>query len=229
VLSIGLYSEAEHLAIALCPEHLPEIHLRHAMSLEDQESFEEASQAFIKAGKGPFYKTLSLKRYVGKPQEAIEMFIHCQDWTRALAIAEKYIPTSVVEIYSLEAQSLAEKEDYHAAEELFLKARVPTSAVEMYLSTGSNDDDALRVAEMYVPSKLQDVHLHIANRMETKPIPQTSDLSGLERNHAVLQVMKKAESLEKGCDFQDAMELYLSIDTDTIKDHAVLQKVNLSC
>lgn len=195
------------------------------MSLEDQGSFEEASQAFIKAGRGPFLQTLLLSNDIGKPQEAIEMFIHCQDWIRALAIAEKYIPTSVVEIYSLEAQSLAEKGDYHAAEELFLKARVPTSAVEMYLNTGSNDGDALRVAEMYVPSKLQDVHLHIASRMETKPIPQTSDFHGLERNHAVLQLMKKAEAFEKGCDFQGAMELYLSIDTDSIKDHTLLEKV----
>eukprot|EP00210_Caulerpa_lentillifera_P003637 g3472.t1 len=207
-LQNGLYSDAESLANSFCPDLLPEIHLRYAMHLEDEGFFDEASECFIKAG---------------KPQEALDMFVHSQEWDKALTIAEKYTPTSVVEIYSLQAQSMAEKGDLYAAEELFLKARSPVSAVEAYLEAGLNEE-ALRVAEMYVPSKLQSVHLHIANHMDKTAVDKMSRNQIFDTNYATLQIMNKAESLEKGCDFQGAMELYLSLDVETTKDHTLLQK-----
>jgi intraflagellar transport protein 172 len=51
---------------------LPEVHLKFALHLEDENRLKEAEEEFIKAN---------------KPQEAINMYEHKQDWHSALQVA----------------------------------------------------------------------------------------------------------------------------------------------
>ena len=59
------------------------MHLKHALYLEDEEKFEEAKDEFIQAG---------------KPREAIDMFIHQQDWVSATRVAEIYEPAALPDV-----------------------------------------------------------------------------------------------------------------------------------
>ena len=56
-----LVTTSLQLANACCPAKLPDIHLKHALFLEDEERFLEAETEFVLAG---------------KPREAIDMFLH---------------------------------------------------------------------------------------------------------------------------------------------------------
>jgi hypothetical protein len=53
------------------------------MYLEDEGRFKEAEDEFVKAG---------------KPKEAIDMYVHQQDWTAAMRVAESADPTSISDI-----------------------------------------------------------------------------------------------------------------------------------
>ena len=53
------------------------------MFLEDEGRFAEAEAEFIQAS---------------KPREAVDMYIHNQDWDSAMRIAEQYDPQAVSEV-----------------------------------------------------------------------------------------------------------------------------------
>jgi len=60
-----------------------QVHLKYAMWLEDEGRFKEAEAEFLKAD---------------KPKEAIDMYVHQQDWAAALHIAEGFDPASIGDI-----------------------------------------------------------------------------------------------------------------------------------
>ena len=64
--------------------------MKHALYLEDEEKFEEAKDEFIQAG---------------KPREAIDMFIHQQDWNSATRVAESYEPAALPDVLVAQARS----------------------------------------------------------------------------------------------------------------------------
>ena len=53
------------------------------MYLEDEGRFKEAEEEFVKAD---------------KPKEAIDMYIHQQDWGAATRVAEAYDPTAMGDV-----------------------------------------------------------------------------------------------------------------------------------
>lgn len=57
--------------------------LKYAMFLEDEGRFRDAEDAFIK---------------VGKPREAIDMYMHQQDWTAALRVADLCDPATISDV-----------------------------------------------------------------------------------------------------------------------------------
>ena len=62
---------------------LPDVHLKFALHLEDDNRFKEAEEEFIKAN---------------KPQEAINMYEHKGDWHSAIQVARQYHPESVTRV-----------------------------------------------------------------------------------------------------------------------------------
>ena len=96
------------------PKKLPEVHLKHALFLEDEERFKEAEEEFIKAS---------------KPKEAIDMYIHQQDWANASRVGEQYDPASVPDVYVAQARVLVGRKEYQRAEGLFISASKPELAL----------------------------------------------------------------------------------------------------
>lgn len=77
------FEHAFALARASHKEALPEVHLKYALFLEDEGRFREAETEFISAR---------------KPKEAVEMYIHQEDWTAAMRVAEQYDPASISDV-----------------------------------------------------------------------------------------------------------------------------------
>ena len=62
---------------------LTDIHLKHALFLEDEGKFDEAEEEFVAAG---------------KPKEAVLMHVHQQKWDSAQRVAEMHCPESVADV-----------------------------------------------------------------------------------------------------------------------------------
>merc|ERR550514_1370388 len=70
----GNFDHAFQLASHSSAKHkIPDIHLKRALALEDDEQFKQAEEEFLKAS---------------KPKEAIDMYVHQRDWTSAMRVAE---------------------------------------------------------------------------------------------------------------------------------------------
>jgi intraflagellar transport protein 172 len=78
------FEQAFRLAENHAKYKLPEVHLKYALHLEDEDRIKEAEEEFIKAN---------------KPQEAINMYEHKQDWHNALQVARQYHPESVTKVF----------------------------------------------------------------------------------------------------------------------------------
>ncbi len=74
-----------------------QVHLKYAMFLEDEGKFPGAEAEFIAAG---------------KPKEAVDMYMHNQDWESAIRVAEQFDPTSISEILIAQARSMAERKQF---------------------------------------------------------------------------------------------------------------------
>ena len=117
----GAFDMAFELAAQNMPKKLADIHLKHALFLEDDERFKEAEEEFIKAN---------------KPKEAIDMYVHQQDWVSAIRVAENYEPAAVPDVYIAQARVKADASDHKAAEELYILAARPELALVMYQVIG---------------------------------------------------------------------------------------------
>jgi intraflagellar transport protein 172 len=135
------YELAFQLARLSLPSKLPDVHLKHALFLEDEENFEEAEREFIRAE---------------KPREAVDMYVHNKDWQNALRVAELHDPESISEVFVAQARSCMEDQNVKRAEELFITAKRPELALEMYQSLGLWKE-ALQLAQYHLPHKVDEV------------------------------------------------------------------------
>ena len=111
------FDEAFKLAEGHAKYKLPEVHLKFALHLEDENRFKEAEEEFIKAN---------------KPKEAINMYEHKQDWNSALQVARQYHPESVTKVFLNQAKFQLERRDFGKAEQCFINAKEPEKAINMY-------------------------------------------------------------------------------------------------
>ncbi|GMH45662.1 hypothetical protein BSKO_13619 [Bryopsis sp. KO-2023] len=197
----GAFSHAFQLARSCAKHKLPDIHLKYAMYLEDEGRFKEAEDEFINAD---------------KPREAIDMYLHNEDWEAGMAVAEQYDPTSISDILVAQAQTASRCKQFSLAESLYIKAKRPELALKMYRDSHCWRD-ALRVAEDYLPSKVQEIHLEVASNMNSY------DDGGDEG--APDATMAKAKAFERGHDYARAIETYLSLTTDNCMNYDALQKL----
>ena len=84
------FEDAFALAEAHARYKLPDVHLKKALHLEDDNRFKEAEEEFIKAN---------------KPQEAINMYEHKGDWHSAIQVARQFHPESVQRVQIKQAMS----------------------------------------------------------------------------------------------------------------------------
>jgi len=135
------FDHAFELARMACPNQLRNVHLKHALHLEDEERYKEAEVEFIRAS---------------KPREAIDMYVHQQAWHDAIEVATKHDPSAMLEVHFAHARAEAGARHYQHAEELFLLAGKPEHALAMYREAGLVQK-ATAFARQHVPHKLTDL------------------------------------------------------------------------
>ncbi|WIA40104.1 hypothetical protein OEZ86_013511 [Tetradesmus obliquus] len=217
----GAFPHAFQLAQVVAKAKLPDVHLKYAMFLEDSGRFQEAEGEFLNAG---------------KPREAIDMYLHNQDWDAAMRVAEQSDPTAVMDILAAQASAAAAAQQFPLAESLYLKAKRPEGALAMYRQAGQWQQ-ALRLAEAYLPGKIQaspaagrspltsstmhescrilkcsEIHLEMASSM-----PAVAG-GGLEA------AVARAQAYERGNDFARAIEAYLSLSPADTNNMDALQQ-----
>ncbi len=84
------------------------------------------------------------------------MYVHNQDWASAARVANEHDPESVNDVLLGQARIAFGEKDFQLAESLLLRAQRPDMAVRAYRETG-HWEDALRVAQAYLPSKVQEL------------------------------------------------------------------------
>ncbi|KAI8903741.1 hypothetical protein EDD86DRAFT_195465 [Gorgonomyces haynaldii] len=175
---------------------IEEIHYKHAMFLEDEGKYKEAQDAFILAG---------------KPREAILMFIHNEDWDKALQVAEKYEPGSVVDVLIGQAKILFSKNEFSKAEGLLLRAQRPEVAIKMYKES-RNWKEAIRFAKQYLPAKVGEVH------------KEYDEYLAGEADSGKDHILMTARQFEQQHDYPRAIDMYLKLNISHSNDLDFLQE-----
>lgn len=175
---------------------LPEIHLKHAMYLEDEGKFREAEAAFITANKA---------------KEAVLMYVHNQDWDSAQRVAEQHDPDSVSDVLIGQARQAFEQKEYQKAESFLLRAQRPEIAIRYY-KDADMWQDALRVCKEYVPHKLT----ALQDQYDQQVMEQST--RGMET------LSKQAKQWEASGEYERAVECYLKFDQTITSDVNTLEK-----
>ena len=196
---LGNFEHAMDVAKKHKPEKVNDVQLKRALYLEDEGMFTDAEDAFVEAG---------------KPREAIDMYIHQKDWTSARRVAENSDPSSIPDVLVAEANSYSQKGEYNNAESLYVDARKPELAVEMYI-TMKKYSDAVRVAKRHLPHKVKDVNARIQR------ITQSSG----EEQQSLQELVNQARLWEDNEDWNLAIDVYLSIGKQHTQDPNMLCKI----
>uniref|UniRef100_A0A3B4Z6I6 Intraflagellar transport protein 172 homolog n=1 Tax=Stegastes partitus TaxID=144197 RepID=A0A3B4Z6I6_9TELE len=175
------------LARLSCKEKIPEIHLKHAIYLEDEGKFPEAEVEFIKAG---------------KPKEAVFMYVHNKDWANAQRVAEGHDPESVSEVLVGQAKFCFEQKDFQKSEAFLLRAQRPELAVKYY-KDADMWSDAMRICKEYLPNKLSMLQEEYESETSKKGI------------RGVEGILEQAREWEQSGEYSRAVECYLKVKDDT--------------
>ncbi|KAJ9466254.1 Intraflagellar transport protein 172 [Diplonema papillatum] len=143
-----LFDTAFDLASRAMPSMIPQVHLKHALYLEDEGHFKAAEDEFIKAS---------------KPKEAIEMYIHTHMWPDAMRVATAYEQSCIPEVLIAEAKFAFERKDYSHAERFLLEANEPAMLVNLYKEAGMHSE-ARRIAQEHAQHLLQSINLDEGKR-----------------------------------------------------------------
>lgn len=138
----GAFDLATDLATQLLPKKLPDVYLKYALLLEDDEKYDQAEEQFLRAG---------------KPKEAIEMFIHVSDWKSALRVAENHDSSAIPTVYVAHATERVAAKAYGEAEDLYLAASKPEQALAMY-QDAEMWQDAIRIAQKHLPHRTAELN-----------------------------------------------------------------------
>jgi len=204
----GSFAFAFELAKASCKTKIPEVHVKHAMYLEDEGQFKEAEEEFIKGN---------------KPKEAIDMYIHMRDWPSAMNLAENYETRCIPDVLAAQGKECIEKREFSKAEQLFLRARKPELAVNMYRDA---DDmkSALRVAKDHAPQLVPSLE----NAKRTGAAPGAG---GMQQHIPELGAARsgdptaEARMYEAQGEWSRAIDAYLTISKDDTGDLDYLEQV----
>eukprot|EP01059_Diplonema_ambulator_P008871 TRINITY_DN18639_c0_g1_i5.p1 TRINITY_DN18639_c0_g1~~TRINITY_DN18639_c0_g1_i5.p1 ORF type:complete len:1382 (+),score=614.47 TRINITY_DN18639_c0_g1_i5:304-4146(+) len=150
-----LFDTAFELAQKGMPSLVPQVHLKHALYLEDEGHFKEAEEEFIKAG---------------RPKEAIEMYIHTHMWPDAMRVAGAYDQSSIRDVLIAEAKFAFERGDYVHAQRFFLEANEPEMLVALF-KDAAMFQDARRIAQEHCPHLIQQIDLDEGKKAaDTSPV-----------------------------------------------------------
>ena len=193
----GAFEQAFSLAKTSMKQKLPDVHLKHAMFLEDEGRFKEAEEEFINAR---------------KPKEAIDMYVHQQDWTNALRIADNHEQSARGEVLLAQARAAVEKREFRAAEQHFVDAGKSELAIKMY-KDARLIDDAMRVAKIHDPALVYELQQDKARGLAAPDPGADTDL------------MAPGRMWEESGEFSKAIDAYLKVRAQDTHDHDLLEEV----
>ena len=127
-----------------------------------------------------------------KPKEAIDMYVHQQDWANATRVAETSEPASMPEVLAAQGRALIERSEFTKAEALFVKAKKPELAVKAYKEAG-RWNDATRIAREFLPHKVGELMAE-----------HNAYMSGASAPGGEHQLMMAGRELEEGREFSKA-------------------------
>lgn len=182
------FDHAFDLARTCLTKKVPEVHLKKALHLEDEERFKEAEDEFVKAG---------------KPKEAIDMWLHQEDWMEAMRVAETFEPAAIPDVFVAQGNWAAQKTehkqpDFKTAEKLYVNAKKPEKALKMY-TDAKMWQDAIRFAKTHLPHKS-----HAVNTLRQRDAAFASS-SGDDSEY-----LSAAQSWEDMGDYDRAIDAYLN-------------------
>ncbi|RUS80517.1 hypothetical protein EGW08_011738 [Elysia chlorotica] len=184
-------------------EKLPDVHLKHAMYLEDEGKFNEAEQEFVQAN---------------RPKEAVLMYVHNQDWDSAQRVAEAHDADSVADVLVGQARFAFEEKDFARAESYLLRAQRPELAIKFYKDSGMWQD-ALRVCKEYLPHKLQ----QLQDEYDREAVDRSG--SGVQGGGGGAEALvRQAREWEASGEHQRAVECYLKVTPDMVPDSKIVEK-----
>lgn len=190
------FDHAFELARSCLKKKVPEVHLKHALFLEDEERFKEAEEEFISAG---------------KPKEAIDMYLHQQDWNNAMRVAEQFDPSNIGDVLVAQGSAALERKDYQRAEGLFVNAKKPEKALRMY-QDARMWNDAVRVAKIHLPHKLHAVNMARQRAAEND--------GGSKDDY-----LASARMWEDTGDYARAIDAYLNITSEHVQSKQTLGEI----
>jgi intraflagellar transport protein 172 len=176
------FDEAFKLANNHAKYKLPEVHIKYALHLEDENRLKEAEEEFIKAN---------------KPEEAISMYEHKTDWHSALQVARQYAPDRVAKVFFNQARYHLDRREYSKAEMSYINAKDPEKAIDMY-QEAKMYGEALRVANKHAPHLVHKINENYSRG------PNVASQSGEE-------ILQSAKMWESSRDWQKAIDRYLEI------------------
>jgi len=191
---------------------LGEVHLKYALYLEDEGRFGEAETHFVKAE---------------KPKEAIDMFVHQQDWDAAMRVAENHDPSSIAEVICAEAKVAGQGGDWVRAETLFLKAKKPDQAIKMF-KEASMWDDAIRMAEDFMPHKVPELHAELAASMKEQAAGGDGRPGAGGQGKSIVSnpsdILAKGKELQKDREYSRAIDTFLLLTQDSTSNLDMLEE-----
>jgi len=193
------FQHAFDLAQHSAKHKLPDIHLKKALTLEDDEQFKLAEDEFILAG---------------KPKEAIDMYVHQRDWTSAMRIAEAYCRDGMKDVMVHHAKDLVDQGNLEGAENLFVQAGKPEMAVQAY-SAKRQVNEAIRVCKKHCPHMLGDV----VDSYDQAPGGGPAPMQSLD------EVLDAAKIYEETGNYSRAIDTYLSVDDSSSANGDRLEEV----
>lgn len=190
------FEEAFKLASEHAKYKMPEVHLKYALHLEDENRYKEAEEEFIKAN---------------RPQEAISMYEHKSDWHSALQVARQYLPESVNKVFLSQARFYLERRDYAKAEQCFINAKEPEKAINVYQEARMYGE-ALRVANKHAPHLVHQINENYSRG------PAVQNQSGQE-------ILNSAKMWEESRDYNKAIDRYLEITETHFQNKETLEEI----
>eukprot|EP00916_Digyalum_oweni_P007652 GHVL01012886.1.p1 GENE.GHVL01012886.1~~GHVL01012886.1.p1 ORF type:complete len:1133 (-),score=240.96 GHVL01012886.1:417-3815(-) len=186
---------AQQLAEHSAPQKMSAVHLKKALIAEDEERFKDAEDEFILAGRA---------------KEALDMYTHQRNWACATRVAEKHSDAAACQqVMIAHAEDCVEAGQFTAAEALFIEAKAPQKAIEMY-QLKNMKQDAVRVCKKHAPQLLPEVL-----RGESKD-------SG---SKSIRDLLEEAKAYEETRNYSKAIQSYLTVTKDHSSDAEVLDRV----
>jgi intraflagellar transport protein 172 len=197
------FQHAFELAEHSAKHKIPDIHLKKALALEDDEQFKLAEDEYLKAH---------------KPKEAIDMYVHQRDWVSAMRIAEAFDRESVKDVMVHQAKDDAEQNKLQSAEGLYIQAGKPELAVQMYVQKRMVNE-AVRVCKKHCPHMLGDI-------VESMPTDNAGGAGvGGGGAQSFEEILDAAKIYEETGNYSRAIDMYLSINEESNSDHDRLEEV----